>query len=254
MRRLADFVVRWPWAVIGVWVAMAVALPLTLPSLNEMADKHPLAILPSDAPSAVTARKMTEAFHESGSEDLLLVVLTNEKGLGPADEAAYRKLVAALPHARHDRLPPVLPARPQGLDAIPDAKATVIETLLARLDLVQGDYSDQATWTGLCDALDLSESEISVTECPPHDGQIRHDRMRSRNDPVLKADRERLVLHRNIGRSRRAREARRRCARDSCYAWIEVAGGGAGNYPSKGLLRFYAGTCTGSPEFRPRSR
>ncbi len=39
---------------------------------------------------------MTEAFHESGSEDLLLVVLTNENGLGPADEAAYTKLVAAL--------------------------------------------------------------------------------------------------------------------------------------------------------------
>ncbi|OBS01922.1 hypothetical protein A9W98_17495 [Mycobacterium gordonae] len=96
MRRLADFVVRWPWAVIGLWVAIAVALPLTLPSLNEMAQKHPLAILPDDAPSAVTARKMTEAFHESGSEDLLLVVLTNEKGLGPADEAAYRKLVGAL--------------------------------------------------------------------------------------------------------------------------------------------------------------
>ncbi|WP_205873805.1 MMPL/RND family transporter [Mycobacterium camsae] len=96
MRRLADFVVRWPWAVIGLWVAIAIALPLTLPSLNEMAQKHPLAILPDDAPSAVTARKMTEAFHESGSEDLLLVVLTNEKGLGPADEAAYRKLVAAL--------------------------------------------------------------------------------------------------------------------------------------------------------------
>ena len=61
-----------------------------------MAEKHPLAILPSDAPSSVTARKMTEAFHESGSEDLLLVVLTDDKGLGPADEAAYRKLVDAL--------------------------------------------------------------------------------------------------------------------------------------------------------------
>ncbi|MDP7704962.1 RND family transporter [Mycobacterium sp. TY815] len=96
MRRLADFAVRWPWAVIGLWVALAVALPLTLPSLSDMAEKHPLAILPSDAPSAVTARKMTEAFHESGNEDLLLVVLTNEKGLGPADEVTYRKLVAAL--------------------------------------------------------------------------------------------------------------------------------------------------------------
>ena len=96
MRRLADFVVRWPWAVIGIWIAFAVALPLTFPSLGEMAQKHPLAILPSDAPSSVTARKMTEAFHESGSEDLLLVVLTNDKGLGPDDEATYRKLVDAL--------------------------------------------------------------------------------------------------------------------------------------------------------------
>ncbi|MGB8793612.1 MAG: MMPL family transporter, partial [Mycobacterium sp.] len=96
MQRLANFVVRWPWVVIGIWVAIAVALPLTFPSLNEMAQKHPLAILPSDAPSSVTARKMTEAFHESGTEDLLLVVLTEDKGLGKADEATYRQLVGAL--------------------------------------------------------------------------------------------------------------------------------------------------------------
>jgi RND superfamily putative drug exporter len=96
MRRLADFVVRWPWLVIATWVAIAVALPLTLPSLNEMAEKHPLAILPSDAPSNVTARKMTEAFHEAGSEDLLLVVLTDDNGLSPADEGTYRNVVDAL--------------------------------------------------------------------------------------------------------------------------------------------------------------
>lgn len=104
MRRLADFVVRWPWAVIGIWVAIAVALPLTLPSLGEMAQRHPLAILPSDAPSSVTAAKMTEAFHESGSEDLLLVVLTNDQGLGPADEATYRKLVGTLSRDTSDVL------------------------------------------------------------------------------------------------------------------------------------------------------
>ena len=96
MRRLADFVVRWPWLVIGAWIAIAVALPLVFPSLNEMAEKHPLAILPNDAPSAVTARKMTEAFHEAGSEDLLLVVLTDDKGLTPADETTYRNLVDTL--------------------------------------------------------------------------------------------------------------------------------------------------------------
>jgi glucose-6-phosphate 1-dehydrogenase len=48
------------------------------------------------------------------------------------------------------------------LDAFPEAKATVIENLLARLDLVQGDYSDPATWSGLCDALDKVGSKQAV--------------------------------------------------------------------------------------------
>ncbi|AGB20666.1 Transport protein [Mycobacterium sp. JS623] len=96
MQRLTDLVVRWPWAVIGVWVAIAIALPLTSPSLNEMAQRHPLALLPSDAPSSVAARQMTEAFHESGSDNLLVVAFINENGLKPADEAAYRKVVDAL--------------------------------------------------------------------------------------------------------------------------------------------------------------
>jgi len=96
MRRLADLVVRWPWAVIAVWVALAVALPLAFPSLGEMAEKHPLAILPSDAPSSVTALKMNEAFHEPGNDNLLLIALINENGVGTADEATYRKLVDAV--------------------------------------------------------------------------------------------------------------------------------------------------------------
>jgi putative drug exporter of the RND superfamily len=96
MRRLADLVVRWPWVVIGLWLAIAVALPLTVPSLSDMAQRHPLAILPSDAPSSVAAREMTKAFHESGTDNLMLVALINENGLRPADETAYRKLVEAL--------------------------------------------------------------------------------------------------------------------------------------------------------------
>ncbi|OBK21827.1 hypothetical protein A5634_09370 [Mycobacterium asiaticum] len=81
---------------IGLWAAIAVTLPLTFPSLNEMAQRHPITILPPNAPSSVAARQMTEAFRESGSEDLLLVVLTDEHGLGPTHEAVYRKLVDAL--------------------------------------------------------------------------------------------------------------------------------------------------------------
>lgn len=96
MRKLADLVVRWPLVVIGVWIAMAIALPLSFPSLGEMAEKHPLQVLPSDAPSSVTAAKMSEAFGESGNDDLLLVALINENGLTPDDEAVYRKIVDVL--------------------------------------------------------------------------------------------------------------------------------------------------------------
>ena len=96
MRRLADLVVRWPVAVIAVWVAMAVLLPQSFPGLSEMAQKHPLAMLPGNAPSAAAAREMTEGFRESGTDDLLLVVLSDERGVGPGQEAAYRKVVGAL--------------------------------------------------------------------------------------------------------------------------------------------------------------
>lgn len=102
MRRLAGVIVRWPLAVIMIWIAMAVALPLSLPSLNEMAQKHPLAMLPSSAPSNVAAREMTEAFQEAGTDNLLLVVLTDERGLGRPAEATYRKLVEALRRDQRD--------------------------------------------------------------------------------------------------------------------------------------------------------
>ncbi|WNG87997.1 RND family transporter [Mycobacterium sp. ITM-2016-00317] len=96
MRRLADVVVRWPWAVIGVWVALALALPLSFPSLGEMAEKHPLVILPADAPSSVTATRMADAFQEPGSDNLLVVAFINEGGLRPDDEVTYRDVVDAL--------------------------------------------------------------------------------------------------------------------------------------------------------------
>lgn len=96
MRRMAGFAIRWPWVAIALWMMAALALPLMLPSLSEMSARHPLALLPSDAPSTIADQKMTAAFHESSADDLLLVVLTDDHGLTPADEATYRSLVADL--------------------------------------------------------------------------------------------------------------------------------------------------------------
>jgi putative drug exporter of the RND superfamily len=99
---LGDFVVRWPWLVIGIWLALAAVMPLTFPSLTQMAQERPIAILPANAPSTITAQQMDDAFGELGSENIALVVLTNENGLGPADETVYATLVDRLRRDAHD--------------------------------------------------------------------------------------------------------------------------------------------------------
>ena len=76
--------VRVPWLVIGVWIALAVGLAQIFPPLAVLAQRAPAAILPASAPSAVASRAMTEAFKEASSENILLVVLTSDKGLGSA--------------------------------------------------------------------------------------------------------------------------------------------------------------------------
>ena len=90
---------RRPWVVIGCWLALALVLPMTVPSLTQMAQRHPVAILPAQAPSTATAKKISQAFHEAGSENVLIVLLTSENGdkaLGPADENVYRTLTDRL--------------------------------------------------------------------------------------------------------------------------------------------------------------
>ncbi len=100
--RLGDFVVRWPLVVIGFWIALAAVLSLTLPPLSVIAGERQSAALPDDAPVMVTGKEMSEAFHEKGSVSLLLAVLTDEKGLGPADEATYHTLVDTLHQDKKD--------------------------------------------------------------------------------------------------------------------------------------------------------
>ena len=102
MRRLAETVVRWPAMVILFWVAIAVLLPQSVPSLNDMAQKNPLAMLPGNAPSSVAAREMTKGFAETGTDDLLLVVLSDDRGLGAELGEVGPQLVAHL--VRHRAL------------------------------------------------------------------------------------------------------------------------------------------------------
>ncbi|OBK96455.1 hypothetical protein A5645_08390 [Mycobacterium asiaticum] len=112
--------VQWPLLVIGGWIAVAIALALAFPPLQVQAGKHPPQPFPDDAPTMVVSREMAKAFSApaDGSKDdksgpaaaaasptsLLMVVLTNEKGLTPADEATYRKLVSKLNEDTQDKM------------------------------------------------------------------------------------------------------------------------------------------------------
>ncbi|MFL0181597.1 RND family transporter [Mycobacterium sp. SMC-15] len=81
---------------IGFWALLVVLLPLFAPSLTEMAQRHPVAVLPADAPSVEAAAKVSAAFDEDGSENVLTVLLTDDQGLDRADEKVYRALVDRL--------------------------------------------------------------------------------------------------------------------------------------------------------------
>ena len=89
-------VVRWPLLVIAVWIALAASLTLAFPSLAVLAQKAPASILPANAPSVVSQVQMSAAFQEASSDNILLIVLTNENGFTPADETVYRSLVDKL--------------------------------------------------------------------------------------------------------------------------------------------------------------
>lgn len=69
-----------------------------------MSLRNPVALLPADAPSTVAAKQMTAAFKEAGSENILIALLTDEKGLNKADEQVYRNLVDRLRRDTRDVL------------------------------------------------------------------------------------------------------------------------------------------------------
>lgn len=89
-------VVRWPLLVIGAWIALAIGLSQIFPSLGVLAQKAPASILPANAASVVSQKQMAEAFQEASSDNVLIVVLTNENGFTQADENVYRNLVGKL--------------------------------------------------------------------------------------------------------------------------------------------------------------
>lgn len=93
---LGRLIVRHPVLVIIAWVATALALFLAVPPLAVVAQRNPPPFLPSESRVLIAGEKMKAAFSEAGSDNVAVVVLSNENGLTSADEGVYRAVVEKL--------------------------------------------------------------------------------------------------------------------------------------------------------------
>jgi len=90
---LGRFLVRAPWLMIAAWIVVVGVLTLAFPPLTKVVEGQTLQPLPAKAMAA--AEQMAKEFGES-AQNILIVVLTDERGLQPADEDVYRKLATTL--------------------------------------------------------------------------------------------------------------------------------------------------------------
>jgi RND superfamily putative drug exporter len=90
---LGRVVVRAPWLVIAAWAAVVAVLAIAFPPLTKVVEGQTVQPLPAKAMAA--AEQMAKDFGES-AQNVLIVVLSDNRGLQPADEDAYRKLADTL--------------------------------------------------------------------------------------------------------------------------------------------------------------
>ncbi|OBK67397.1 hypothetical protein A5653_17145 [Mycobacterium colombiense] len=88
---LGRFVTRAPRLIIAAWVATVAVLTVAFPPLTKVVEGQTVQPLPPKAMAAT--EQMAKDFGESG-QNVLIVVLTDNRGLQPADEDAYRTLAA----------------------------------------------------------------------------------------------------------------------------------------------------------------
>ncbi|WP_163749402.1 MMPL/RND family transporter [Mycolicibacterium helvum] len=93
---LGRMIVRHPLLVIAAWLVLAGAMMALITPLSVVSARNPPSFLPQDAPVLLSVKKMQTAFHEADAGNFAAIILSNENGLTPADEVAYRKIVDKL--------------------------------------------------------------------------------------------------------------------------------------------------------------
>jgi putative drug exporter of the RND superfamily len=90
---LGRMAVRAPWLMIAAWIALVVVFSMVFTPLAKVVENHTVQPLPPQAMAAT--QQMAKDFHES-AQNILVVVMTDEHGLRPADNDAYHALADKL--------------------------------------------------------------------------------------------------------------------------------------------------------------
>jgi putative drug exporter of the RND superfamily len=93
--RVGSFAVRFRWFIIAAWVAVAIALTLLAPNINDVANSDQRSFLPSHAPSLTAHEIVTKYFPDRVSPSSAVIVIDAGPG-GRVDEATGSGYVAAL--------------------------------------------------------------------------------------------------------------------------------------------------------------
>ena len=90
---LGRAVVRAPWLVISAWVALVVVLSIAFPALTKIVESQTMQPLP---PQAMAASQQMAADFGDTAQNILVVVMTDDHGLQPADDDTYHTLAGKL--------------------------------------------------------------------------------------------------------------------------------------------------------------
>jgi RND superfamily putative drug exporter len=93
VQRLGRVVVRAPWLVISAWVALVVVLAIAFPALTKIVANQTMQPLPPQAMAAT--QQMATDFGDT-AQNILVVVMSDDQGLKPADDQTYRTLTDKL--------------------------------------------------------------------------------------------------------------------------------------------------------------
>ena len=92
----ARFTTRYAVTVVLGWIAVAALGNLAVPQLERVVASHARSFMPTDAPSAVAAKRSAELLGGRPSNNLDYIVLERNQPLQPADRRYYDRLVTAL--------------------------------------------------------------------------------------------------------------------------------------------------------------